>query len=308
MLLLLLFFILILILLTNNENFMETNSTDIIINIPKILDEVKYFTNNKKKIAIITSIYNNYDNLKEQNINNKNDVDWYCFTDNINLKSTTWKNINKPYHLLNTNIDSNKEYKEYKEYKNYYNNIKNPKIYSMMCAKYYKIKTHEIDILQDYDYYIWIDGTIILHKDFISKLMILINQDNMDLINFTHPSRTNIHDESIFSEESTDRYKEQKVIKQKEIYHDEGFPDNLGLFALSFIIKKNNKYINNIFDNWWIENLKYSYQDQISYPYVLWKFKKENENKNDYKYTKPDYVINEDVYNNNNYNVISGHL
>ena len=43
-----------------------------------------------------------------------------------------------------------------------------------------------------------------------------------------------------------------------------------------------------LFDDWWNENLQKSYQDQISWPYVLWK--------ND---VLPDNVIYENVFNNN---------
>ena len=59
--------------------------------------------NENKKIAIITSIYGNYDELKEQNINNKSHVDWFCFTDKKILKKKGWKIINIPYHTINFN-------------------------------------------------------------------------------------------------------------------------------------------------------------------------------------------------------------
>jgi hypothetical protein len=177
----------------------------------------------------------------------------------------------------------------------------------MMSAKYYKAKTHEIDILKDYDYYIWIDGTIKLQKDSLKNILEIINNDNVDLVNFKHPHRNNIYDESIVSEDHFQRYVEQKVKEQYKIYEEEGFPDNFGLYALGFIIKKNNNYVNNIFDRWWIENLKYSYQDQISYPYVLWKFKIENEGNNDYKYTKPDYVIEDNIFNNEKFSIRFDH-
>ena len=62
------------------------------------------FTNvSPKKIAVITSIYGNYESIKNQdNVKDKELFDWYCFTDNENLKSNLWTIINKPYHLLNT--------------------------------------------------------------------------------------------------------------------------------------------------------------------------------------------------------------
>jgi hypothetical protein len=106
------------------------------------------FSENRNRVAIITSIYGNYDDLKIQNIKNKDLIDWYCFTDNKGVKSDTWKIINTPYHLLN-------EKYEHKNYKNSFStlvkNENSKKTLNMMSAKYYKMKGHEIDILKNYD-------------------------------------------------------------------------------------------------------------------------------------------------------------
>lgn len=233
-----------------------------------------------KKIACITSIYGNYDNLKTPNIKNMDYIDWYCFTDNEKLTSNVWKIITKKYHMINNNI-------LYKDYKNNYNNITDSKVYNMMCAKYYKIKTHEIDILQKYDYYIWIDGSIILQDDFINNIMKLLDQET-NLINFKHSCRNNIRDEVILSLQMK-KYDNQNLENQYNVYIDSGFTDNIGLYENTVIIKKNNPDINNLFNNWWIHNIKYSYQDQISYPFVLWKA------------GIIPTIINQNVFNNKDY-------
>jgi hypothetical protein len=247
------------------------------------------FTNHK--IAVITSIYGNYDNLKTHNIPGADQVDWFCFTDNKNISSNQWKIINTPYHLNDPDSET------YKKYKNFYSNIdKNQKsnVYNMMCAKYYKMKAHHIDILQDYDYYVWIDGSIILRPDFIKNVLKLC--DNYNLINFKHSERNNIKDEYKLSITMI-KYKDQDLTTQYKTYIDSGFKDDVGLFENTISIRKNTSIINKIYDEWWIHNLKYSYQDQISYPYVLWKFN-----------YKPDYIINENVFNNNNYSYVNRKL
>jgi hypothetical protein len=236
----------------------------------------------KNRIAVITSIYGGYDNLKEPiGVNNKELCDWFCFTDDTKMTSPGWKIINTPYHIQN-----GKE--EYKEYKNYYDNIKDEKVKNMMSAKYYKLKTHEIDILKGYDYYIWVDGSLFLRPEFMNNVKKLIDHP-YELINFKHPERSNIKDEMELSIKM-DKYKNQDIKAQYDIYIKDGFPDDLGLFENTLIIKKNIDHINAVFDLWWIHNLEYSYQDQISYTYCLWK-----------KGVKPDYVINESVFNNPNY-------
>ena len=234
-----------------------------------------------QRIAVITSIFGGYDDLKEPDIKSMNLVDWYCFTDSTSMTSKVWNIINTQYHLQN---DKN----EYMHYHNYYNNITDPKTRNMMSAKYYKIKPHEIDILQDYDYYIWVDGSIILQPNFLINMITHIN-NNYELINFKHSARDNIYDEMKLSI-TMNKYQSQDIETQYNDYIAEGFPDNLGLFECTIMVKKNTANINSIFDMWWIQNLKYTYQDQISYPYCLWK---------NGKYTQ--YLITDNVFYNKEY-------
>jgi hypothetical protein len=241
------------------------------------------FDENFPNVAIITAIYGDYDNLKDPNIDYIEKVDWYCFTDNNNIKSNFWKIINTPYHL-NSNTNDN--------YKNSYSNIKDKKTYNMMCAKYYKMKNHEIDILNKYDYIVWIDGSIILRKNFIENVSNNILKKDIELANFKHSVRNNIKDETNVSIEM-EKYKTQGVDKQYNHYIANGFDDSVGLFENTIIIRKKTDRTNDIFDTWWLHNLIYSYQDQISYPYVLWE-----------KNFLPDFIINENVFNNNNYSFV----
>ena len=244
-----------------------------------------------KKIAVITSIYGDYDNLKDQeNVLERDLVDWYCFTDNSKIKSDFWKICNVPYHIINT-----KNNNDYLKFKNYYNNIKDHKIYNMMSAKYYKSQMHHIDILQNYDYYIWVDGSMFLRDNFIVNIFKLIDQD-YNLINFKHSVRNNIKDETNVSI-NMNKYKYQNILYQYNSYIEDKFPDNIGLFEKTIFIRKNNEIMNDLFNLWWLNNLEYSYQDQISYPYVLWK-----------KNIKPDYIINENVFNNKNYSYTDNSL
>lgn len=245
------------------------------------------FENAPKKYAIITSIYGDYDNLKDHDIPNKDLVDWYCFTDNVKIKSDQWKMIYKPYHLEDPDAG------EFSNFKNYYSNLdksKNSKIYNMMCAKYYKIKTHNIDILQKYEYFIWIDGSIFLRPNFIKNM--IANCNKFEMINFKHSERNNIKDEYDLSIKIP-KYKNQHLNNQYNSYINNGFPDNIGLFENTIFARKNSEKINRIFNNWWIHNLKYSYQDQISYPYVLWESK-----------FIPDGIIPLNVFNNEEYSYV----
>jgi hypothetical protein len=232
---------------------------------------------NDAKIAIITSIYGNYDNLKEHDVKNKNLVDWYCFTDNKSIKSTTWNIITEPYHLL--------------KLKKYYKQL-NKKYYNMMSSKFYKVKTHEINILKKYDYFIWIDGSIYLQNNFIENINKIIKNNDNIVIHFKHSARNNIVDECYLSMNMS-KYKNIDLYKQLYHYIEEGFPDDIGLFENTIIVRKNESNINDVFDSWFKEMMKYGFQDQISLPFIYWKFN-----------IKP-FIINENVFNNKNYSYVN---
>jgi hypothetical protein len=160
-----------------------------------------------------------------------------------------------------------------------------------MSAKYYKAQTHNVDILKEYDYYLWIDGSLMLQDNFVINVLKLINNNrNIDLINFKHSERNKIKDE-VFYCKDWNKYENQDLHNQYNVYVNEGFDDNEGLYELTSFYRKNKKNINNFFDSWWIDNLKYSYQDQVSFPYIIWK------HKNNIKRL----VLNENVMNNQKY-------
>ena len=244
--------------------------------------------NDNKKIAVITSIYGKYEILKEhENVRNKELFDWYCFTDNKNYKSTTWKIINTPYHLINTPTYN---------LKNNYNNITGHEK-NMMSAKYYKTQAHKINLLKKYDYFIWIDGSILLRNNFVNNILKLLqNNKNYDIILYNHSStRKNVESEVNFCKDYP-KYKKQYLLSQLDIYKQNKFEDT-HLFELTSFYRKNNNIINRIFDTWWLHNLAYSYQDQVSLPYVIWESKFKN-----YK------ILNMNVMDNPTYCYNTEHL
>lgn len=228
-----------------------------------------------KEVAIISANFGDYDEIYENNeIINKDKFDWYLFSD-TEKKSEFWNIINADYHL-------NSELEGKNSIKNIDKNFEN-----MMIAKYYKLQTHKIDFLKDYKYLVWIDSSIsILNNNFVNDLLNILKDDSIELISFIHPERNWIGDEGHVSIYKI-KYKTQDILFQVQKYIEEGF-DQKNLYACGFICRKNNEKLCKIFDQWWYENLNYSFQDQISFPYVLWKNNQ-----------KIDYVINENIYHNN---------
>lgn len=228
---------------------------------------IERYTENPK-IAFVTSIYGAYDSVIEHTNVSGHEVDWYCFT-NQPIQSSRWRIVHTTYQLKD-DVDGKNAIQS---------NLQNPRIFNMMSAKYYKINSHKIDILQPYDYVVWLDARISITNDFIPFVLEMIRTGHK-LIHYKHSERNNVKDE-VQASLGQQRYVEQNVIEQFEQYKQNGFPDQTGLFENGMFIRsiKDDK-INAMFDSWWKHNVQYSFQDQLSYPYVLWEAS-----------LYPDYVI-----------------
>jgi hypothetical protein len=212
-------------------------------------EDIKIFKNIcilPKSVAVITANYGNYDSIKEVNIDNKDYFDWFLFTDN-DIKSET-------YNVIDYSFDF--DYAHNNDFNRLY-------------AKYIKCQALNIDILKKYDYIIWTDSSLqIKNKNLITDIMNLLKNKN-DLYFYNHYCRNNIIDEYKISKPLS-KYENHHMEEQITKYIDEKFTDNFLYECGIFIIKNNEKNIK-IMNDWWDENIIYSYQDQLSLPYVLWK-------------------------------------
>ena len=229
-----------------------------------------YKLNNNYKIAVICLNYGNYDSI-ESNITNIKDYhifNWFYLTDNIknNDKQYGWKYMNDlKYH--NIYIDK------------IHNNDTN-----RMISKFYKTQLLNITSMNNFDYIIWMDASIIIENTyFISDILNLItNNKESEFFIFEHSERNNIKDE-YFASFFLEKYKNQDLENQINNYYNNNYKD--GLYESGFFIYKNNFNIKKMMNNWWEEIQKYSYQCQLSLPYVLQK-----NNINIFKLNEPDFV------------------
>jgi hypothetical protein len=249
--------------------------------------------NQSPKIAVITAVIGGYDDIKEQNnVKHRERADWYYFTDNSKIKSDNWK----VKHIdANDIIEKNRGIGDSKS-RNYLPNIKDDKIKNMMVAKYFKAQCHKIPELDDYDYFIWVDGSIQLDDKFMDNMYKILIEDKKSLVHFKHSVRDNIKDEVDASYKAyPKKYKSQDLHKQYKQYIDDGFDDKIGLFEMTIFGRKNSEQNNALFDMWWKENIDKSFQDQISYPYCLWK-----------NQMRPAHIIQLNVFNNDEFSKAGG--
>jgi hypothetical protein len=258
---------------------------------------------NEPKIAYITAIYGNYEVSCKPFVQQTIPTDFICFTDNENIINNGWIIDVTPYHYNNkSSIDND----------TYINSLKNNS-HTFNIAKYYKQNFYNIPILKKYDVIIWIDGSIEIINENTSNLIIK-NINEYKIIGWEHEYRQgNLKNEVDASTDS--RYTStfwnnqsqpiQDVLGQYNTYIDNGYDENyfkninnersnLGVWVTCFIAFLNNDdIIKQFLDEWYLQTLKYSTQDQIGFSYVCQK-------QNIIPYTFPDNDVSGNVHSTTN--------
>ena len=189
------------------------------------------------KICVYTCITGNYDNLKD--VIKEKGIDYYCFTNNKNLKSDSWKIIY---------IEDN--------------NISNVKL-----ARKIKILGHKI--LENYDVLLWIDAAVSFKRkinDFINHYL----SENDDFVAFKHGERSTIRDEA-YECVKLGKEKKENVIKILDFYDKEKYPDDNGLIESTVFIRRKSKDVYETMKLWYNMIVKYSHRDQLSFNYCIYK-------------------------------------
>lgn len=192
------------------------------------------------RIAVYTAIFGDFNPLRpvpKQTV----DADYFCFTDNMNLVCDGWKTVFSDYPRKD--------------------------LHPRIRAKYFKVLFHYLQELKDYDVIIWIDGSIeIRDAGFIQWCL-----DNLaeDMLLFKHPQRDCIFEEFKASDECR-KYDHEDKIAQRRDYRMI-YPEHGGLYACGVMIRKRTDIIMQLMNDWWHEIMKYTYQDQVSFPVVCLK-------------------------------------
>lgn len=235
------------------------------------------------KICFITAIYGNYENSCKKFVEQTIETDFICFTENPNIVSNGWTIDTTPYHLINkSKMDDD----------NSINSLVNNN-HTFNVAKYYKQSFKNIPILQKYDVIIWLDGTIEIIYDKVSEY-ILKNIYKEKIIGWHHEFRHgNLQQEAIAS--NFDRYNStfwnhqlqpvQDVMKQYRNYIADGYDENFfqktnplsrhfGVWITCFVaFLQNDDDVTQFLDLWYLQTLKHTTQDQVSFSYVCQKSK-----------------------------------
>ena len=150
----------------------------------------------------------------------------------------------------------------------------------LLDAKRHKVLPHRY--FQDYEISVWIDGNVELLDNIRPIIRKFLRKGNMAVLR--HPAES-------LEGVTPYMYREAEVCllqgvgnpkdikRQVDAYRKEGCPADREAVMLSVIIRRHNEPSVIEFDKeWWRQINKYSYRDQISFPYVAWK--------QDFKYSK----------------------
>ena len=130
----------------------------------------------------------------------------------------------------------------------------------------------------DADWYVWLDDSFsVLSKTLAEDILKVAGKNKLCL--FKHPNRNSIKDEYEFMQKKLNkmnlylfcRYAGEPIQQQVEHYlNDSSFKDH-NLFSMGFFAY--HKSMKPLMLDWFLENITWSVQDQISFPYVLQKHK-----------------------------------
>jgi hypothetical protein len=217
-----------------------------------------------KKVAVYTAIYGGHDGLKQPPLQDI-PCDFICFTDNQELAESDnglWRVIL----------------------------VERPPDHPRMQAKYFRMMSHQVfpngclarryrqsvkPALKRtrYDFIIWIDGSCqIKSPSFAREACACVKANKWAM--FYHPDRNCIYDEMLISIRM-EKYEGLPLIEQVASYRGAGYPKNAGLWATGVIVRRGRipRKLKTINEEWLAENQNWSYQDQLSLPYLLWKNK-----------------------------------
>jgi len=148
-----------------------------------------------------------------------------------------------------------------------------PNLNARLKSKYVKIMTHRF--LPDYDIYVWVDSSVeIVNDKFVSKMVELLTGN--DIVISDHYERSNVYDELEYIKTNIEkgaeylikRYGNEPIEEEMTFYKNSHITENHVLFITRFFARRNNKKVNEAFNDWWLKVLEFMNFDQAMFTYI----------------------------------------
>lgn len=187
-------------------------------------------------VTVISSVYGDYDHIAppvEQTV----PTDWIMVTDGRTPIPDGWHTVIEPRDQLHPRVAA-------------------------------KVAKCSPELYTDSEVVIWIDASFdVLSETFVDWCVSSIGDEPIAQI--VHPHRQSIMDEAEVSRQM-EKYNGQAVIEQARHYIlDDEHPASWGLWATGLMVRRPSRRTADFGRRWLAEQVRWTYQDQISEPYVL---------------------------------------
>lgn len=195
-------------------------------------------------VAITTAVTNAYDHPRANEIWQK-DCDYFFFADEASehLVPKQWQHV-----PLESNGHPRRD------------------------SKPPKLNPHKYDFLRDYEYVIWVDGSIVIHNlTFVDEILAFLK--NGMVLSPHFDGRKDAYGEATIR---PPKYALEPFDEQCAYYRGQGFPTGYGLYECGVIARNMKSEQVELLGKLWMDQVElWSIQDQVSLPYCLWRLEYE---------------------------------
>jgi hypothetical protein len=126
------------------------------------------------------------------------------------------------------------------------------------------------DLYTDCEASLWMDGsTYVMSDRFIA--LVRAKLERHELVLWKHPEdRDCLVDEALVCHDWP-QYREEPLLAQVDHYLSQGMPRNFGLWATGSIARLHSDRMKRFGDSWLDEMARWTVQDQVSLPFLLWR-------------------------------------
>ena len=193
----------------------------------------------KVSVALVTAIYGGHDNLRPLPAGHGFD-DAVCVTDNPELEAEGWRVIVLP-------------------------SSEQPRL----AAKHPRMLPFDF---VDTDVAVWLDAAFEVVGDGFAEFC-LDSLADKNLIAWEHPENRNcLYQEATYCQDWP-KYSSEPIREQTAHYRELGMPEGFGLWACGTLVWRNSAEAKEFGQAWLQENKRWSIQDQVSFPFLLWQLK-----------------------------------
>ncbi len=203
-----------------------------------------------ERVCIYTSIFDGFDDLKVP-VPQTIACDYICFTDDVETNTVApWRAIHCDDRFL-------------------------PGADVRLRSRLLKHSAHRAmrETGVEYDFTIWVDASIrILRDTFAERFVEAARASGMALVR--HPERDCIYEEvkATFLPSVAHKYPLGRLLEQAAAYREQGYPERNGLLACGVVARHmDSDNVRRIDEAWFDEVRRWSVQDQVALPYVLWR-------------------------------------